>query len=86
MTPISMSKTEIDQVPICEKLKAGLITQVEAARLHSLSTWQIKRKIKKYRKDGAISMARSGGTSKILSHLFRLGTTHYFPKVLWEAS
>lgn len=54
-----MSKKEINQVSIFEKLKAKEIKQKQASVMLGLSTRQIKRKLKSFRKLGPSSLAHS---------------------------
>jgi len=51
-----MSKKEIDQVSIFEKLKNKQIKQSDAAKMLDLSIRQVKRKAKVFKRDGAISL------------------------------
>ena len=53
---IAMSNTEIFQVEILEKLKRREIKQKKAADILSLSVRQVKRKLRAYKLDGAISL------------------------------
>ena len=56
METLSMSKKEIEQIPIFEDLKKKTIKQKHAAQLLNLSIRQIKRKLKNYRRFGAKSL------------------------------
>jgi hypothetical protein len=51
-----MSKTELEQVGIFERLVKRELKQKEGAVLLNLSVRQVKRKVKEYRKSGAISL------------------------------
>lgn len=53
MGDIVMSNEEINQVGIFEKLKRREIKQGKAANILGLSVRQIKRKLRKYKLDGA---------------------------------
>lgn len=53
MELLTMSRKEIDQVSIFEKLKNKGIKQSDAAKMLDLSVRQVKRKIKDYRRIGA---------------------------------
>jgi len=57
---IQMSKKEVNQITIFEKLKRKEISQIEASRLLRLSTRQIRRKQKKYLKEGSIGLIHKG--------------------------
>lgn len=56
METLSMSKKEIDQIPVFEDLNKKVIKQKVAAQILSLSIRQIKRKLKNYRRFGAQSL------------------------------
>jgi hypothetical protein len=56
METFQMSKKELNQVSIFENLKDKKIKQNEGAKILGLSIRQVKRKIKAYRKFGAISL------------------------------
>jgi transposase len=56
MANITMSIKETRRIPILDKLKEKLITQVEAARLMEISTKQTGRLLAKYKQDGAASL------------------------------
>ena len=51
-----MAKKELNQVSVFEDLKTKVIKQKEAAKILNLSIRQIKRKLKEYRRLGAISL------------------------------
>ena len=53
---IAMSKKEINQVEIFEKLKRREIKQEKAARILGLSIRQVKRKLRRYKLDGTESL------------------------------
>ena len=53
---ITMSRAELEQVGIFERLLKKEIRQKEGAKLLDLSLRQVKRKIKEYRKIGAVSL------------------------------
>ena len=59
METLSMSKCEIEQIPIFENLNNKSIRQKHAAQLLDLSVRQIKRKLKNYRKFGAKSLVHA---------------------------
>lgn len=59
METLSMSKKEINQIPVFEDLKKKIIKQKHAAQLLGLSIWQIKRKLKNYRRLGAKSLVHA---------------------------
>ena len=54
-----MSTKEVDQILIFEKLKAKALSQREASRILHLSLRQVKRKMKKYREVGALSLVHA---------------------------
>lgn len=56
METFPMSKKETSQISIFEKLMEQTIKQKEAAKLLRLSTRQVKRKLKAYRQQGAVSL------------------------------
>jgi hypothetical protein len=56
METFHMSRKELNQVNIFENLKEKRIKQKEAAKILDLSIRQIKRKLKVYRKFGAVSL------------------------------
>ena len=56
MELITMSRAELEQVGIFERLIKREIKQKEGAKLLNLSVRQVKRKIKEYRKTGAVSL------------------------------
>lgn len=56
MELLTMSRKEIDQVSIFEKLKNKEIKQSDAAKMLDLSVRQVKRKLKEYRRIGAICL------------------------------
>lgn len=59
-----MSRREIGQINVFEKLKEKQMKQHEAAKILNLSTRQIKRKLKRYRISGEISLVnKSRGKS-----------------------
>ncbi len=53
---IAMSSEEINQIEIFEKLKRREIRQKKVARILGLSVRQVKRKLRKYKVDGAKSL------------------------------
>lgn len=61
---IAMSNKEITQVEVFEKLKRREIKQGHAARLLTLSVRQVRRKLKKYKLEGAKSLAHKGRGKK----------------------
>ena len=66
MGEIVMSNEEINQVEIFEKLKRREIKQGKAAGILGISVRQVKRKLRKYKLDGAKSLVHKtrGKTSK----------------------
>ena len=75
METLSMSRREIDQISIFEDLKERIIKQGVAGQLLDLSTRQIKRKLKKYRRLGAKSLIHGNrgrpGHHQLDSHLVK---------------
>lgn len=57
---VVMSKKEIDQIEVFEKLTRKAIKQKQAGQLLNLSDRQIKRKLRDYRKYGVSSLAHKG--------------------------
>lgn len=57
---VIMSKKEVDQIEVFEKLKKKAITQKQASQLLNLSVRQIKRKLREYRQYGAASLVHKG--------------------------
>jgi transposase InsO family protein len=51
-----MIQKEVDQVGIFEKLKEKSLSQSEAAQVLHLSVRQVKRKLKRYHREGAVSL------------------------------
>lgn len=51
-----MSVKELNQVVVFEKLKAREMKQKEAAKILKLSTRQIRKKLREFRKSGTISL------------------------------
>lgn len=51
-----MARKELNQVSVFEDLKTRRIKQREAAKILGLSIRQVKRKVKEYRKSGAVSL------------------------------
>lgn len=60
METLNMSKKEINQIGIFDKLVAKEIKQKQASKQLGIGMRQIKRKLKEYRKLGAISLAHKG--------------------------
>jgi len=56
MELIVMNNKEIDQINIFDNLKVKRLKQTEAAKMLNISTRQVKRKLKEYRKKGAASL------------------------------
>lgn len=56
METFLMSKKELNQVGVFEDLKNKIIKQKEAAKILDLSIRQVKRKVKAYRRFGAVSL------------------------------
>jgi transposase len=57
---ITMSKQEANQIAIFEKLEEKKMKQVKASKLLGISTRQIRRKLKRYRKDGVSGLVHQG--------------------------
>lgn len=74
MHTFPMSQKEANQIRIFEKLDTRILSQAEAAEILHLSTRQIKRKLKLYRKEGASSLvhgARGKPGNRSFPALFR---------------
>ena len=56
MELIVMNNKELDQINIFDNLKVKRLKQTEAAKMLNISTRQVKRKLKEYRKKGAASL------------------------------
>ena len=60
MKDIRMSRKELDQIIIFDSIIKGQITQKDAGLKLSLSTRQVRRKLKRYIKEGAPGLAHKG--------------------------
>ena len=59
MTYFTMSSKELDQIGIFEKLRVSEISQGTAAAALGISTRQVRRKLKQYRRDGPTSLVHA---------------------------